>query len=448
MAGSDLNYILMQFVTYVSETLFFYFWLRAFSEKKFRNNKVVLMALLCLAALRYYGDSFGNVAFGMIFGLGCSLLCAFWLFHDRQVRLFFYVAANEVIVVSADVLFQASWICLSGGNPMGGTSGGLLLLLMERCLLFFLYGILIKTASRGKSFVVKSQTDLPFSLLLCAVVAVSYIFMVGICVLGAGAAAEGQVGWLMAGSLVSLTVSVAMVCLFGRLTDIYEKIHHLELQGIRFRLEEKHYREMEEVHEQYDVFLHDIRHLMRTITVLSKEENFEEIEHLVMEKREYLRNLEQNAVCSHKILNALLMERKEYADSQNVSLLLEIKEPLFTQEIDDLDLITLMGNLLDNAIEAEKHATKQEGILCQMRMAREGRHIVIQVENSFQGKAPEEGHVPRKRGQIGDKHGIGLESVQESVKKYGGIMECSKTGDRYRVKILLPVSGGQESVIA
>lgn len=448
MVGSDLNFILMQFMTYVSETIFFYFWLKAFSEKKSKDGKLVLLALFCLTALRYCGDSFGNVAFGMVFGLGCSLLCAGWLFHDRQVRLCFYVAANEVISISADVLFRASWIGLSKGNLAAGSSEGLLFMLIEKSLLLFLYCILIKTASGGKSFVVKSQTDLPFSVLLCAVVTVFYAFMIGICILENRALEEEQGGWLIAGSLISLAVSVAMVCLFGRLTDIFGRINRLELQGIRFRLEEKHYREMEEVHEQYDIFLHDIRHLMRTITVLSKGENFEEIEHLVMEKREYLRNLEQNVVCSHKILNALLIERKEYADSQNVSMLLEIKEPLFTQEIDDLDLITLMGNLLDNAIEAEKHAVKQEGILCQMRMAREGRHIVIQVENSFQGEAPGEGHVSKKRGRIGDKHGIGLESVQESVKKYGGIMERSKTSDRYQVKILLPVSGGQESVIA
>ena len=54
-----------------------------------------------------------------------------------------------------------------------------------------------------------------------------------------------------------------------------------------------------------------------------------------------------------------------------------------------MDLCTLVGNVLDNAIEAEEQAAEPEGILFSMRMSREGHHIIIQVENSYSEKNSE-----------------------------------------------------------
>ena len=138
------------------------------------------------------------------------------------------------------------------------------------------------------------------------------------------------------------------------------------------------------------------------------------------------------------------MERKDYAEDNGVKLNLEIKEPLYFQEIDDADLITLMGNILDNAIEAEKQSGKREGILCRMWMAREGRHMIIQVENSYEEKDSAENTKFRRPVSIGAKHGIGLKSVQNIVRKYGGIIESKKNEGRYNVKIILPVQSGWE----
>ncbi len=216
----------------------------------------------------------------------------------------------------------------------------------------------------------------------------------------------------------------------------YQRIRRKEICAV---LKEKYYQDLETMQEQYDVFLHDMKHTMRTIAALAETGDCDRIGHLIKDLRVALGNIEWKMICSHKILNALLVERKEYADDSGVILNLDIKEPLYLQDIEDVDIITLIGNLLDNAIAAERRVKSKEGVQCGMWMSREGRHVLIHVENSYEDKQSNKENSRELKARIGEKHGIGCKSMKKIVKKYGGIMESSKADGRYRVKIILPV---------
>lgn len=208
------------------------------------------------------------------------------------------------------------------------------------------------------------------------------------------------------------------------------------------RMKEKYYQDLEELHEQYDTFLHDVKHTMRAIAALAREGENEEIINLIEGLRVSLNRIEQNIICSYKVLNALFTERKGYAEEKGVMLEYDITEPLFLQDIDDTDLLTIVGNILDNAIEAERQAAEPEGVLFSMRMAKEGRHIIVQVENSYCEDEKSSKNEKSGADRIGFKHGIGLRSVRRIVRKYGGMMEDKKEDGRFRIKIILPVQGG------
>lgn len=207
-------------------------------------------------------------------------------------------------------------------------------------------------------------------------------------------------------------------------------------------VKEKYYQDLETMHEQYDIFLHDMKHTMRTIAALSEMGDCDGIGHLIKEMKVSLENIEWRMICSHKILNALIVERKEYADDNDVLFEPDIREPLYLQDIEDTDIITLIGNLLDNAITAEKGAKSRDGVLCSIQMTQEGRHILIQVENGYAHKPSSKEAGQERTMRIGEKHGIGCKSMKRIVKKYGGIMECRRENGRYRVKIILPVQSG------
>lgn len=208
------------------------------------------------------------------------------------------------------------------------------------------------------------------------------------------------------------------------------------------RMREKYYQDLDELHEEYDTFLHDMKHTMRAIAALARDGEVDEIISLIDKLDMSLGRAEQRIICSHKVLNALFNERKSYAEEEGVALEYDVIEPLYLQDIDDVDLCSLVGNILDNAIEAEKKSAKREGILFCMRMAREGRHVIIQVENSYDEEAENNKTKTVETERVGAKHGIGLRSVRKIVRQYGGMMEDKKSDGMFRIKILLPVQSG------
>lgn len=240
------------------------------------------------------------------------------------------------------------------------------------------------------------------------------------------------------------TIIIMGMGIFSVGRRLKNKIKELEAANEHLRMEVKHYRNMDELHEKYDVFIHDMKHMLRTIAALAEDGDCEKIAGLIADTRINIGKTEQRIICSNKVLNALLSERKGYASDNGIDMEIEVREPLYLQGIEETDLIALVGNLLDNAIEAQRYSRKNDEMLYCMKMASEGRHIIIYIENSY-----DEGHSDGKgnkkiNGQIGNKRGIGLKSVQNVVRKLGGIIENEKNDGRYAVKIILPVQSKWE----
>lgn len=445
-------YIGIQYLAALLEIGFLYIWLRAFSERRKLNRGIISVVIVCSAAVRCYTDCMENTALAMVLELIYCFLIAVLLFSGRYRSLFFYTITNYALGASIEWLF-------SQFLNMAGMRWLVLIFLIEMALQFAIYYSMKMLSSRtvySKTLThyqritsTKPQYTWKQYLMFCSIPIAVCSFIAWICTLGG--LYDLNIGMkivlAIAGAAFIMADSAA-VYLHETLNAVMMKVKALEMVNARSELEAKHYKNMDSLHEQYDSFIHDMKHTMRAIAALAEEGDCEKIGQLIDKTRMNIGNIEQKTICSNKILNALLLERKSYADDNSIEIEMEIREPLYFQEIDELDLIALMGNLLDNAIEAEKCVNKQEGILLSIRMAREGRHMIIQLENSYEenhniGKAG-----IKRSGQIGNKHGIGLESVRDIVRKYGGIIENEKSEGRYLVKVILPVQSeweGQKS---
>lgn len=105
--------------------------------------------------------------------------------------------------------------------------------------------------------------------------------------------------------------------------------------------------------------------------------------------------------------------------------------------IDSADMCIILGNALDNALEANIRS-KIERRYIKLNMRMDINNLFIVVENSF------DGHVNRrKEGKLLTvktdmiNHGIGLDSIQKSVNKYHGIMKTHFTESVFVLEILL-----------
>jgi len=105
--------------------------------------------------------------------------------------------------------------------------------------------------------------------------------------------------------------------------------------------------------------------------------------------------------------------------------------------IDDADIVTIVGNLLDNALEA---AAKSAEKFIRLSAVLDNGALLIKAENSFSGEVRYAGgksgrEIASLKG--GPEHGHGLRNVRRSAEKYGGHVGIAHEGGVFSVKILL-----------
>lgn len=107
--------------------------------------------------------------------------------------------------------------------------------------------------------------------------------------------------------------------------------------------------------------------------------------------------------------------------------------------IDEVDLCNLLGNLLDNAIEAcEKCNTKQKVIEIKLRTL-EGKYL-LDIENTAEDNALENNQqlLTTKGDKL--KHGYGVKSIKSIAEKYNGMVNFSQVGERFRSTVILSIN--------
>src|SRR5699024_9052322 len=101
------------------------------------------------------------------------------------------------------------------------------------------------------------------------------------------------------------------------------------------------------------------------------------------------------------------------------------------------DLCAILGNLLDNALEAVKQIPVPEQRFIQLTIRRINLMLIIKVENSFiTPPVKQDGELKTSKDNNG-LHGWGLKSAQTAAEKYDGMVQTSYNGHTFRTVAFL-----------
>lgn len=145
-------------------------------------------------------------------------------------------------------------------------------------------------------------------------------------------------------------------------------------------------------------------------------------------------------------LAGFLMGKLSYAREENVVLTIEsettIPEPI--KDIITHELITVIGNLIDNAIEAVS-GEEQKGIL--LKLTYSNQQLEVNVHNSGPGITEDQFKKIFEKGfsTKGKNRGYGLYLVKNSLEKLGGTVKLKSEGDGMWFKVTVPYRGQGES---
>lgn len=246
---------------------------------------------------------------------------------------------------------------------------------------------------------------------------------------------------LSIGTILILLANVFMFYLFDQLVLNMEKIRKVERLYMKNKTENMHYQQIEETNEKHRELLHDIKKYIQTAVdmIASSEitkaiQIFEELDIKIM-------GISKIRYCNHKVVNAIFREKKRIAEEVGCRYCVNLPLDLDMGIMNDIDTISIIGNLMDNAIEATSTLRDKGFIEVQMNMVNEGYFLLLEVKNNFLNSPVlnERGYVTSKQNK--KEHGIGIHMVEKIVKKYGGNIKIDVINNEFIISIMLQVRG-------
>ena len=180
------------------------------------------------------------------------------------------------------------------------------------------------------------------------------------------------------------------------------------------------------------IMRHDMRHHIMELQILAEKGQTQDIQKYLDQMTDFIKMpkeiVESGNIKTDCLINFFLQKAKENLNEVkiDVSLPEEIKH--------SFDLNIVLGNLLENAIEASR---KSEEKLLIISLYHDAGILKIKVRNSFSGAIMKgrSGFITNKEHK--EEHGIGLKSVRKIVENYDGILETRTEGQYFEVKVIM-----------
>lgn len=143
----------------------------------------------------------------------------------------------------------------------------------------------------------------------------------------------------------------------------------------------------------------------------------------------------QQRYCENGIANAVLTNKAAVMEQEGIHTDLTISLP-DRISIPDTELCALLGNALDNAIEAARTARDKH---ITVRARADKGMLMLQVENTVGSNPLRENGVFKTTKSDADAHGFGLAGMREIAERYGGSLEASVRQGRFDLIVCLPL---------
>ncbi|MEE1009067.1 MAG: GHKL domain-containing protein [Agathobacter sp.] len=230
--------------------------------------------------------------------------------------------------------------------------------------------------------------------------------------------------------VVSIILIIVFFSLILKLAENYkqkEDIALLELQNEMILKSEKN---TEQAFNLWRSSIHDYKHKIIAIKYWLDEGNVESVKEFIDKESENLTQKVFYIKTGNDVVDAIVNTKQKLAEEKNIVFAMNIAVPASCR-VSDIDLVCILGNLIDNAIEA---CEKQEKKHIDVIIKEVKKLLIIKVINSYEERLKEEPLTTKKEKAL---HGIGLRNVKNIVDKYDGTYEMIQDEDEVITTIMI-----------
>lgn len=242
----------------------------------------------------------------------------------------------------------------------------------------------------------------------------------------------------LSAKIVGLCISALLVIsnviiffLFENILRVKDREQEMTQKALLLESEKQYYADLYEKQSTSDKVMHDLKHKFYAFRDLMVND-CDKAKGMVDGLYEELESVQKMKITGKVSVDSLLNTKISQAKQSGI----DIKITSFLTDnitVNDIDLCVILGNLLDNSIEACLKDKKSDKKTIYAQMLQDEGRMIIKINNTYENIAFE-GKTSKK-----DKfhHGFGLQNVKELIEKYEGYYLVDKKDNIYSTTVIL-----------
>ncbi len=387
--------------------------------------KAVLTTLVNLITL--YDWWVGFINFGGLLAISCVLLKG-----KIMVKLFAAAISNVVVIISSNFVTAVLSVTLKSTPMQLFTMRGwyrVLGLLMCQTLNLLLCSLILKFVSKTVFSLKKKEWILVISVFFISILSFGVIQVA----LNEAKLSETTSLMLMMCEIGLLVLDIICLYITISLNQSNRTAEKLKLKEQQFKHEIQYAESVRSQYQEIRRIRHDIKQQLSTVSGLQFEGKYDEAQKYISEVTNEIEQIEIFMDVGNDFVNAILNSKLSIAKSKGIEVLCNFSGKV--EGINEYDLCNLIGNVLDNAIEAAENAG--DNAVVEVSMFSDKHKLVFTASNSISKSVLSSNPELKTAKDKPELHGFGIKTIKNIAAKYDGNVDFYEENLVFFCRVLL-----------
>lgn len=415
------------------DSIYCVYFLTKFNYGSFKKNHYLLPAILIIFGYTILSDlllpGFNTVSTAIF--LLIYIVYALIISKKKYIRALLSAFIFEVILVllSSFIYFAISLIIDDFDSAIQGSDNYVryIFLILHKVSLFTVSGLILRLFKADTTLDIKNGV-LTFGFSLTTIIGIASTMYISATTLDR----RVQLFSLLI-TFAFIVVNVFLYILIFQILKLQQEKYKVRILEDKLNFERTRYRDSSTIWLNIRKVQHDIKQHLTVIKNQLDNKDYDECSKYLSKLLPGVENIGSIVKSDNKIIDYMINSKLNNLKDTQIIVSGSVGD---VSDIDDLDLACLLGNILDNAIEAIQ---KTEDKRIEILFLRQNSNRVVICKNTVAESVFKTNRKLKTTKNNRETHGLGISIVEKIVKKYHGVVEYFEEFDMFGVQIILPI---------